>query len=344
MKKQINFSGIAFAVLIMIVIAPIRSWAQGDVSSYKVGEKVEYKEGYYPRETWFQGTVVKLDADKGVYIRWDPRPESYYDAYMKNGVMTYQQFYGVADVRHLKAHDKPEDKKDVPKDIKIPPDNRGGNRTPVAGGRGLMTKADITGYLLANAYANGKPINDPEMCKDLIEQIKLRGVKEQFGVLDDDIKPLGDSRCWYQSNDTNVYEAIDYNLGRPLTTNDLVANWNLYTLGATVDTVHADGNLYRQNEFVSGKYGFITIRANGTYTWKVKPSDPPASYLKGSWRNATKEEMGMRGGAGVVLQKAADDRDWIVYKYLDEKYMPGGIDVRELPSQSGGNRSRGWKA
>jgi hypothetical protein len=125
---------------------------------------------------------------------------------------------------------------------------------------------------------------------------------------------------------------------------DTLKNWNMYTFGATVDTVHGDGNLYRQNEYVSGKYGFITIRANGTYTWKVTPADPPARYIKGTWRNATKEEMGLRGGAGIVLQKAAVGSDWIVYKYLDEKYMPGGIDVRELPSQSGGNRTRGWKA
>src|SRR2546422_105152 len=113
-----NFRRIAFAVLIMIVTLSTRSWAQDNVSSYKVGDRVEYKDknkydsatNSYP-VVWLEGTVVRpLHEYEQVLIRWDPRAD--YPSYTRNGVSNYEQAYSITEVRHIKARtpDKPEDK------------------------------------------------------------------------------------------------------------------------------------------------------------------------------------------------------------------------------------------
>jgi len=325
----------------MIVLLPIRSRAQNEDKNFKVGERVEYKEGYYPREAWFQGTVVSLyPENKQVVVHWDPRPD--YPSYTRGNVSMYEQGYSINDVRHIavRTGDKAAGN---PADVNAtvtPANGARMDKTETARtqvGTGLMTKLEISGYLRAHAFVNGQPKNDPQVCKDLIEQIKRRGVKEQFDQKTDDLSPLNTSRCWYQSTDTNVYDAIDYNIGPPVTINWLSATWNMSVIGGTVDTARGDGYIYRKNESYA-KLGFLTINGNGTYTWKVDPWDPPAKYLNGTWRNATKEEMGQRGGAGVVLQKAAEGADWIAFKYLNV-YMKGdNIDVQHLQSRGAHRR------
>src|SRR5207249_281532 len=131
----------------------------------------------------------------------------------------------------------------------------------------------------------------------------------------DNLRPLIDSKCWYQATDTNVYEAIDYNVGPPVTLKWLAGMWKMSVIGATVDTAPGNGLIYRQNE-AYGKLGLLTIDGSGTYTWKVYPTDPPAKYIHGAWRKATKEELGMRGGEGIVLKTGVDGEDWIVFKSL----------------------------
>ncbi len=104
-----NFSGIAFAVLIMVVLLPIRSWAQDNVNSYKVGEKVEYRDRN-DKTDWFEGTIVSLSPrSEQVVIRLDPRAG--YEGFTHNGVNSFEQAYNMDSVRHLKRRtaDKPDD-------------------------------------------------------------------------------------------------------------------------------------------------------------------------------------------------------------------------------------------
>lgn len=61
--------------------------------------------------------------------------------------------------------------------------------------------------------------------------------------------------------------------------------------------------------------GSLTINGNGTYVWRVEPE---GKLFKGSWRLATKEEMGYQGGAGVVLQNAVEGSDWIAFKKMPQ--------------------------
>ena len=72
-------------------------------------------------------------------------------------------------------------------------------------------------------------------------------------------------------------------------------------IGGVVDTAPGDGYIHRRNESI-GKLGFLSISLKGTYTWKLSPSDPPAKYVKGSWRKATSEEIErLRGQPGITL-------------------------------------------
>jgi hypothetical protein len=333
----------ALAVLITLVVPLAKLWAQDEDKNFKVGEKIEYKEGISPREAWFEGTVMNISPDaKSMLIRWDPRPD--YAPYTHDGVSIYQQSYSITDLRHKKvrAAEKPENKNDGAA-AAVTPGNAIKNKPGVAktadtqGGTGLMTKEELLRYMRAHAFVNGVAKNDPQICKDLIEQIKRRGVKEQFDWNTDDLKPISESCCWYQANDTNVYDAINYNLGTPITLKWLSGTWLMAIIGGTVDSTPKDGKFTRTGE-IYAKLGFLTIDEKGTYTWQVYPGDAPEKHVKGTWRYATKDEMGLRGGAGIVLQKAADGADWIAFKYLNP-YMKGdNIDVQDLQVRGGKRR------
>ena len=312
MKRE-NVCGMAVGVLIAFIMLSTQSMAQNDDKSFKVGDKIEYKEGYEPRETWSEGTIDRIDTTYGgVIVR-------------TTAGVTF--FIKTTDVRHLKTHPNPGavnvGENLVVDQQTVPPNNR---PLPADTGEGLMTKEEITGIFRSSPRAN----TDRQFCKDLIEQIKRRGVKEQFSQKDDDLTPLSNSKCWYQSPETNVHEAIDYNLGPPVTLRWLEAGpWKLTTIGATVDTAHGNGDIYRQNE-AYGKLGFLTIDGGGTYIWKVYPTDPPAKYIHGAWRNTTTEELGLRGGDGIVLKSGFQGDDWIVFKNLDEPHPGNGIEIRSV--------------
>ena len=58
-------------------------------------------------------------------------------------------------------------------------------------------------------------------------------------------------------------------------------------------------------------------------------------------RKATREEMNVRGGAGIVLQKAAEGTDWLAFKYMDPFNKAERVDLRQqVPS---GYRRIGWR-
>ena len=339
-----NFSRIAFAVLIMVVLLSMQSLAQDDVNSYKVGEKVEYKDNNkydsatnsYP-VVWLEGTVVRLLPEyRQLLIHWDPRPD--YPSYTHNGVSNYEQGYGIAEIRHKKARpvDNPDDVNVDPNPNVKPPNNGGQANGNPQGGKGLMTKQEILGYMKTNGFVNGVAKHDVQVCRDLIEQIKLRGVVARFEI-GDDKSPIYENGC--ATFDTSVDSAAEANVGTPTTIAWLTATWLLWVQGGTVVTTPGDGFKYTQlgNQ---GNLGGLTINGNGTYTWQIYPNDPPSKYVKGSWRNATKKEMGLQGGAGIVLLKGEGGFDWIVFKKMSAYDKRDIIDVQELQSR-GGMRRRG---
>ena len=202
-----------------------------------------------------------------------------------------------------------------------------------------MSKAEMIGYVRQHGFADGQPKRDPQVARDLIEQIKLRGVVERLNP-GEDSKPFAENG-YLGSQDADVVKASGMNLGAPTTISWLAGTWIMYVIGGTVDHAPGDGYIYRKNESIA-KLGFLTIAANGTYSWKVNPDDPPAKYVKGSWRTATPQEMGLQGGAGIVLQKAAEGADWIVFKYMDPFKKAERIEVEHIQFR-GSYRRIGWR-
>jgi hypothetical protein len=205
-----------------------------------------------------------------------------------------------------------------------------------------MSKAEILGYMRSHGYANGQPTKNVQVCKDLIEEIKRRGVEEPLSQRMDDLSPIADNAC-FGANNTDVAKASQANIGAPISADWLFGTWKTYVLGGTVDTLHSDGYIYRRNESLA-RLGFVTINANGTYTWKVNPSDTPASYLKGTWRAATATEMDLQGGAGIVLEHGPDGLDWRATKYMDpvNPKMADRVEIEEF-GYGGSSRRIGWR-
>jgi len=330
----------------VILLACVQSKAQDDVSSYHVGERVEYKASSYP-EAWKPGTVIRVYPQYNqVLVHWDPRPD--YPQYTHNGVSTYEQAYSVSDVRHFIAGGEKAAPDNGGNTHALPNRNHNGNneRTDKAEaaaprtGTGLMTRQEILNYMRTYGYANGQPKKDLQVCRDLIAEIKRRGVKERLDQSKDDFAPIAENGC-FGAQDTDVVAASQANVGPPTTPDWLSGTWVIYVIGGTVDTAPGDGYIHRRNESI-GKLGFVTINADGTYAWKVNPADPPAKYVKGTWRKATGKEMNLQGGAGLVLQKAAEGSDWLVFKYMNPYAKGDAIDMRQIYS-TGGYRRIGWR-
>lgn len=304
---------------------------------FTVGERVEYKDKTYPVEVWKEGTVVRVDSQyHQVVVRWDPRDD--YPSYTHNGVSIYEQAYSMDNVRPVKP--KTEDKDtDTGKTVGAEPGNdvTTAKPTAVSTGTGLMSKQEILGYMKTHAYVNGQPKHDLQVCKDLIEIMKKRGVKEPLRAGTDDLSPINDNGCAGGLN-TDVTEASVANLGVPPTINWLAGTWTLTVFGDTVYSAPGDGYIYKQGP-KTGTQGALTISTNGTYTW----NDGKGQAVKGAWRNATAAEMRMQGGAGIVLLHAAQGRDWLVFKF--QSRVPNKSERIEVEDLQYGGSSRwiGWR-
>lgn len=319
--------------------------AMAQQPTYKVGDRIEYKDKSYPAEVWKEGTVVKVMPEYNqVLVRWDPRDD--YPSYTHNGVSIYEQAYNMDSVRPIKpkTNNQPAANNGAGANTVT---NRGNETKPVSemprtanvGGGGLMSKQEIFDYMKAHGYANGQPKHDLQVCKDLIEMMKKRGVREALdaGKDQDGINLINANGCAGAQN-TDVTEASVVNLGVPPTINWLAGTWTLTVFGDTVYSAPGDGYIYKQGP-KTGTQGSLTISTNGTYIW----SDGKGQVLKGTWRNATAAEMNVQGGTGIVLLHAAQGRDWIVFKY--QSRVPNKSERIEVEDLQYGGSSRwiGWR-
>lgn len=330
-----------------LLLSALLTLAMGSVvaqqAKFTVGQRVEYKDKSYPAEVWKEGTIVKVMPEYNqVIVRWDPRDD--YPSYTHNGVSIYEQAYNMDSVRPIRP--KAENNRPANGDLGANQTTRRGNetkpanetpRTVNAGGGGLMTKQEILGYMKTHGYANGQPKHDLQVCKDLIEMMKQRGVQEPLRAGTDDLSPINDNGCAGGLN-TDVTEASVANLGVPSTINWLAGTWTLTVFGDTVYSAPGDGYIYKQGP-KTGTQGSLTISTNGNYIWNDGKGQP----VKGTWRNATAEEMKMQGGAGIVLQHAAQGRDWLVFKY--QSRVPNKSERIEVEDLQYGGSSRwiGWR-
>ena len=306
----------ALAGLLLPALAPAQS--------YHAGDHVEFKPNQF-QEIWEEGVIVKVLPESSPGLRQvvvrHVHPSPYNPTYYP------EEAYSVQFVRPAgSAAGAPAEPVDEANASNAANARKEANATSAANaaapadtalpaGAGPMTRQEILAYLRSHGYANGQPRHDVAPCRAIIEAIRRRGVVERLEAGRDDLAPIADNGC-FGAQDTDVVAATQANLGAPTTPDWLAGTWVLYVVGGTVDTAHDDGWVYRRNESIA-KFGFVEIAADGTYTWKLEPDDPPARYLHGRWRPATRAEMGLQGGAGIVLQHAAEGADWIAFKYMD---------------------------
>ena len=297
--------------LFLLALFSLTALAQDPVGSYGVGEKIEYWNHY--TDKWEEGTVLEVHPQYDqLVIRQKP------DQYFPKGE---EKAFVLKDVRHIGGGQNDTVRNDVVQ-------NGNGNANvdpgPPATGNGLMTRAEIIGYL-KRRMPNGPDAaqNGEEVRKQLIDEIKRRGVDFH------ETNPGELYTAGGYSVANNLPSAIGLNLGAPVSQNWLMGAWAMYVYGLDNKYIDLNTGKISSRDLVS-KLGSLTIKADGTYLWKVEPGDPPAKWVKGSWRKATNAEMGLQGGAGIVLEKAAEGYDWIVVKFMSPNVKTDNIDVSTL--------------
>ena len=263
-----------------------------NAQDYKPGQKVEYKAQAYP-EKWEVGTVEHMaPGGKQVIIREKPTeffPQGSTRAYSLDEVRPLGQ-------ERNRGQGTPPDPQ-----VQAAANDRPDDRTTAIGeGRGLMTTQEILAFLQDRlgdkpfeiAYSKREAI-----FKELGQTVMRRGVNFRYETLSQFSNDLGK----FGAPSTVIFP-IQANYGAPTNHGWYIGTWN-----TSVTSVG-------RRVIIGAKAGFLTINANGTYVWKLYPTDPPASYVKGSWRKATPEEMAVsyQGGGGLVLLKGKEGYDWLV--------------------------------
>ncbi|HLF84202.1 MAG TPA: hypothetical protein VI837_08520 [Blastocatellia bacterium] len=266
--------------------------AKANAQDYKPGQKVEYKAQAYP-EKWEVGTVEHMaPGGKQVIIREKPTeffPQGNTRAYSLDEVRLPGQG------RNQAQGTAPDPQAQAARNDR--PDYR---TTAVGEGSGLMTKQEILVFLQDRlgdkpfqvAYSKREAV-----FKELGQTIMGRGVNFRYETLSQFSNDLGKFGA-----PSTVTFPIQANYGASTKQAWYIGTWNTSVTSAG------------RRVIIGAKAGFLTIDANGSYVWKLYPTDPPASYVKGSWRKATPEEMAVsyQGGDGLVLLKGKEGYDWLV--------------------------------
>ncbi len=306
MKKQTKLQRIGSLVLMTIAllfITDIEAFAQK--KDYKPGEKVEWNRYGY----WEEVTFVRASDDGSQPIIRE-KPNEFH----KDG---FQRATSWAEIRPLSA--KSADKATV-NDTEAD-NNKTASAVTTDFGTGLMTQEQILSFLQVKLGDKPYAPGSVEIKKELAEMIKQRGLDFRYSDTPDfyyKIAKLG-------ANTGELEFPLMYNYGEPTKEKELMGAWNLGKIGAAVDYVK-NNRVYRQGEIAVGNIGLITVKADGTYTWKSIEAQPTS----GKWRKATKEEMTSEGGDGIVLLKAQGEYDWLVTKDRRTRNKGEWINISEL--------------
>lgn len=288
-------------VLAFCVFMAAGSATTANAQEYKPGQKVEYKAQRYP-EKWEIGTVEYMaPGGKQVIIREKPTeffPQGSTRAYSLDEVRPLAQ-------EGNRAQEPAPDPR--ARDERV---DESGNRAPAGEGSGLMTTQEILSHL--QIRLGDKPFQvdyakREAIFKELARTIMRRGVNFRYETLSQFSNDLGRFGAL-----STVIFPIQANYGAPTKQAWYVGTWN-----TSVTSVG-------RRVIIGAKTGFLTVNANGTYVWKLYPTDLPATYVKGSWRKATPEEMAVsyQGGDGLVLLKGKEGYDWLV-RQDRETTLPG---------------------
>lgn len=278
----------------------------------KPGEKVEYKAQNWP-EKWEVGTCLKeLPGGKQVLIR--EKPSQFYPE-------GFERAYALADVRPVQKAQEQAAKDDNPLRTE-PPDKPKPNDAPArneganAAGGAQMSQQDVLSFL-KQRLGNGDPFMNPNrdrVLQQLREEILSRGVNFHNVSIGDFANQLAKFGAL-----SNVTSALNENFGAPAKRNELFGRWLFSKVGAPGNPMYAKNG------------GGLTINANGTYVWETA-----SGIVRGTWRNATSEEMAGvdKGGEGIVLMKGKGGWDWIAARRDEEGPAGKGIKLHNLPDHN----------
>jgi hypothetical protein len=323
MKEQTNLQRIVSLVLMTIAllfIADIQAIAQK--KDYKPGEKIEYLAETYPKEVWKVGVFVRASSDgRQPVIRQEP------NEFNKEGFETGWFWEKIRPLGTKKTTVNNERKTEDTKN------NQNTTETTKDFGTGLMTQADVLGFLQTKLGDNqSQNLRRDEIKKELVEMIKARGLDFRLETNSDFYSKLNK----YVAMTSDMVFPIHYNFGNPTKEIWLTGSWQLSKTGAAVD-YEKNNRIHRQGEIAVGGIGALTIKADGTYVWNAGAKDSTS----GKWRKATGEEMKEQGGDGIVLLKAKSGEDWIVMQDRWTTLKGDWINVSQLNWRQ--IKERGWR-
>lgn len=190
-------------------------------------------------------------------------------------------------------------------------------------GGGLLTQGEILAFLKdrlgETPFADSGKLQQTKL--ELTELIKKRGLDFRYEVLSD----FGNQIVKFGMT-SEVTFPLQSNFGPPRKYSWFNGIWALGKIAPKVTHVRGD-YLVTQGEFGVSDLGVLSLQHDGTYTWKVWGETEP---IRGSWREATPEEMKDQGGAGIVLIKAKTGYDWIVTPDRNTPVKGHWINISEL--------------
>jgi len=183
------------------------------------------------------------------------------------------------------------------------------NNAPAAGPAGApLTQDDIRAFVAKKMPAN--PFADPayreQVNKELGELVKQRGMAFMYG----DPKTAFAEELASKGIGTTATAPMSHNYGPPNTKEQLFGSWETNKIGLPTHVVEGEYYVTR-GEMGTSKTGKVTINADGSYDRETigQPT------MHGFWKDATPDEMGDQGGAGVILKDAKNGVDWVAFKY-----------------------------
>lgn len=316
-------AGPSIAAIIVAVIG-LGTVAFAQPEKYKEGDPIEYKVmGSYP-ERWEKGGTYVGSTPGGKQPIIREKPNEYYPQGSQRAG-TWDAIRPTAKAGPVKPDPKDDPPADDPNGPADPPADDGGE-----GCAGMLSENDVLSFL-QKKLGNNKPYDwrkKQEVENEIAGKIRACGLGFRF-----------DSRGAY-SDKLDKYDATSVvryplmgNMGPPTKQDWYNGTW----------LITAQSEDYWL--IIASRAGFVTISANGTYTWKNGPNDPPTKYVKGRWRPATEEEMKVsyQGGKGIVLLSAVGGDDWLVRHNRDSRDpTPGNwVNIELLSTRQ--NRLFGYK-
>lgn len=313
--------------VLIFIACSCHAFAQAE--NYKPGDKIEYKVmGSYP-ERWEKGGTYVGATPGGSQPLIREKPSQFYpEGSQRAATWDSIRPMGRAVAKLAEAgQDEPgPDAKPERQEPKIVPPADGKGNGNACGA--MLTEDDILSFF--QKKLGNDPFRDPAYKEQVENEIAGRirdcGVNFRYETLSS-----FSTRLDKYGAISTTRNPLSRNFGPPTKQDWYLGTWT--------------NNVQSENYWmiIAAKTGFLTISANGTYTWKLYGTDPPSSYVKGKWRPATAEEMKVsyQGGVGVVLQNAKQGYDWIVRQDRETTLKGRWIVIANINSRS--QREYGWQ-